>query len=107
MGLKEKNPEQRDVTKGGLRLVCSHVQAMRKTKGDNDCWLIGNSAGGEVALLCDDCAVEVDYVTDWRARYVLAENLHKVAAESQAQGVELIPTSDAGRKAIADLQKVN
>jgi hypothetical protein len=48
MKLENKNPER--FIDGGERAVCSHVQAMRKTKGNNDCWIIGNDASGEVAL---------------------------------------------------------
>jgi hypothetical protein len=105
MKLENKNPER--FIDGGERAVCSHVQAMRKTKGNNDCWLIGNSTSSEVALLCDDCAVKMDYVADWRVRYVLADDVRKAVAEAQARGEEVFTTSDAGRRAIADLQKVN
>jgi hypothetical protein len=105
MKLENKNPER--FIDGGERAVCSHVQAMRKPKGNNDCWIIGNDASGAVALLCNDCAAKMDSVTDWRLRYVLADDVRKAVAEAQAQGEEMIPVSDVGHKALADLQKVN
>lgn len=88
---------------GKQRAVCTHVERFRELAGDHDAWLIGNSTSGEVALLCDDCAVLVDDVTDWRAPYRLVGDINahiNELAKAIANGEQVVGDTAIGRKAV-------